>query len=111
MTRRVSVRGKVKGLRPEAEAKAKGDARKVKDAEDAIAAQKTWLDRHALSREQVRSIDDALLMREKFAHHMSFQAFLYSSSSEAGARVGSVCRTPATSTICAMRCSHRRTSS
>lgn len=27
-----------------AEAKAKGDARKVKDAEDAIAAQKTWLD-------------------------------------------------------------------
>ena len=27
-----------------AEAKAQGDARKVKDAEDAIAAQKTWLD-------------------------------------------------------------------
>jgi BMFP domain-containing protein YqiC len=27
-----------------AEAKSKGDARKVKDAEDAIAAQKTWLD-------------------------------------------------------------------
>ena len=27
-----------------AEAKAKGDARKIKDAEDAIAAQRTWLD-------------------------------------------------------------------